>query len=119
MVKDKIIDKQKLNNILVGTDFDSIEDAIAADLVSAVPLIGGVSDFLRLLDSESRPQKALQAFDMLTSPLPFADIATPTNTLVFLDKRGMLPVKLDKIDSLLKKPFNSFNKIALLKNRNR
>lgn len=67
--------------------FDSIEDAIAADLVSSVPVIGAITDFFRLLDSKSRPKKALQAIDMLTSPLPLFDFVTPTNTLLYLDKR--------------------------------
>lgn len=93
---------ERFNKIMVGTDFDSIEDAIAADLTSAVPIIGGITDFLRLLDSESRPQKALQAIDMITSPLPFSDIVTPTNTLIYLDKRGLLPFKLEKIDEIIK-----------------
>ena len=87
---------------MVGTDFDSIEDALAADITSAVPIIGGITDFLRLLDSESRPQKALQVLDMITSPLPFSDIFTPTNTLIYLNKKGLLPFELERIDQMMR-----------------
>ena len=93
---------ERFKKILIGTDFDSIEDAIAADLTSAVPIIGSITDFLRLLDSESRPQKALQALDMITSPLPFSDIVTPTNTLIYLNKRGLLPFELERIDKIMR-----------------
>lgn len=93
----------KIKNIVVGTKFDRIEDALAADIVSGIPVIGAVSDFFRLLDSESRPQKALQALDMIASPLPVIDIFTPTNTLIYLDEKGFLPVKLDKIEELSEK----------------
>ena len=93
---------ERFKKIMVGTDFDSIEDAIAADITSGIPVIGAITDFLRLLDSESRPQKALQAIDMITSPLPLSDIFTPTNTLVYLNKRGMLPFRLEKIDDIMK-----------------
>lgn len=103
---------ERLKNILTGTDFDRIEDAIAADLVSAIPIIGAASDFMRLLDSESRPQKALQAIDLITSPLPIVDVFTPTNTLLYLDKRGLLPVKIERIEEIMK-----FGKSPLLKRR--
>ena len=93
---------ERLKKVLVGTDFDSIEDAIAADLTSAVPIIGGITDFLRLLDSESRPQKALQVLDMITSPLPFSDVFTPTNTLIYLNKKGLLPFELERIDQMMR-----------------
>lgn len=106
------MDNSRIQKILTGTDFATLEDAIAADLTSAVPIIGGITDFLRLLDSESRPQKALQALDMITSPLPFSDLVTPTNTLIYLDKRGFLPMKLDRIEELI-----NFKKIPLLRKR--
>lgn len=90
----------RIKQIISGTEHETLEDAIAADLVSAIPLFGAASDFMRLLDSETRPQKALQAIDMLTEPVPIFNALTPTNTLLYLDKRGVLPVKLDNIDSI-------------------
>ena len=96
------ISKERVKNVLVGSDFNTIEDAIAADLVSALPIIGAASDFFRLIDSESRPQKALQALDMIAEPVPIINLITPTNTLLYLDKKGFLPFKLDKINELMK-----------------
>lgn len=95
-------DNKRVNKILTGTEFDRIEDAIAADLVSSLPIVGAVSDFMRLIDSESRPQKALQALDMIAEPVPIINLVTPTNTLLYLDKKGVLPVRLEKIDSIMK-----------------
>lgn len=88
--------------LVSGTDFDTIEDAMAADLVSAIPFIGAISDFSRLIDSESRPQKALQALDMITSPIPLFELVTPTNTILYLNKKGMLPFEIEKIDNVFK-----------------
>lgn len=103
---------RRTRDILISTNHNTIEDAIAADLTSAVPIVGAITDFLRLLDSESRPQKALQALDMITSPLPLSDIITPTNTLLYLDKRGFLPFKLEQIEEIMKS-----GKLPLLRNK--
>lgn len=100
---------KRLNEIFAGTNHERIEDAIAADLVSAIPVIGAFTDFLRVLDSETRPQKALQMIDTLTEPVPILNIVTPTNTVLYLNEKGMLPVNLERIDSLFKK-FSSKNK---------
>jgi hypothetical protein len=93
----------KLNEILIGIEHETLEDAIAADIISAVPVLGGLSDFFRLMETEKRPRKLLQAVDLITSPLPGSDLLTPTNTLIFLDKKGMLPVELSKISGLFDK----------------
>jgi len=93
---------KRTKDILIGTDHATIEDAIAADITSALPIFGAIGDFLRLLDSESRPQKALQALDMITSPLPLSDVITPTNTLLYLNKKGLLPFELEKMDEMIR-----------------
>lgn len=110
MRKDSSISRDRINNVLSGTKFDSIEDAIAADLVSAVPIIGAVSDFLRVLDSDTRPQKVLQMADFITEPVPLLSVVTPTNTLLYLDSKGILPFKFDEAD-------NFFNKLNPIKNK--
>lgn len=96
------INNERFRNIISGSNHEKIEDAIAADLVSALPIIGSISDFLRLIDSESRPQKVLQALDLITSPIPVADVFTPTNTLLYLNKKGALPFDLEKLDKIMK-----------------
>ncbi len=95
--------EERIKNILAGTKFDSIEDAIAADLASAVPIFGAVSDFLRVLDSDTKPQKALQILDFATEPVPILSLITPTNTLLYLDSKGLLPVKLNEAEKFFDK----------------
>lgn len=84
---------------MTGTEHKTLQDAIAADLVSAIPVIGGISDFIRVLESETRPQKALQALDFVTEPIP---LITPTNTILYLDRNKMLPIPLETIDKIFR-----------------
>lgn len=107
----------RLKQILIGVEHKSLEDAIAADLVSAVPIIGAVSDFMRVLDSETKPRKALQVLDLISSPVPLLDFVTPTNTIIYLDKKGRLPFKLSKIDSFTEKLKAGFLSRDLLQRR--
>lgn len=94
--------KPDFKQIMTGTEHNTIQDAIAADVVSAIPALGTVSDFFRLIDADTRPRKALQSLDLITSALPFSDLFTPTNTLIFLDKKNMLPIPLETVDKLFK-----------------
>lgn len=89
------IDKERLRGIIVGTDHDSLEDAVAADLVSAIPIVGAISDFFRVVESESKPQKVLQTLDLISEPVPLINVITPTNTIMYLEKNGMLPFKFE------------------------
>ncbi len=95
--------KPDVEQIMRGVEHETIEDAIAADLVSGLPFIGAFTDFLRLIDSGTKPRRALQALDLVTSPVPILDQLTFTNTLLYLDKKGMLPVELDKINLFTEK----------------
>ena len=95
--------KPDVEQIMRGVEHTTLEDAIAADLVSGLPFIGAITDFLRLVDSGTKPRRALQALDLITSPIPVLDQLTFTNTILYLDKKGMLPVELDKINSLTEK----------------
>lgn len=93
--------KPDTEQILIGTEHKTLEDAVAADLVSAIPIVGAISDFIRLLDADTRPRKALQAIDLISEPIPVLNIVTPTNTLIYLDKKGLLPMKLEEIEKFL------------------
>lgn len=92
--------KPDIKQIMTGTEHKTIQDAIAADIVSAIPVIGAVSDFLRILDSDTRPQKALQSIDFITEPIP---LITPTNTILYLDRNKLLPIPIEDIDKLFRK----------------
>lgn len=93
--------KKDFNKLLAGTDFETLEDAVAADIISAVPILGAVSDFMRVIDSEGKPQRILQTLDLIASPVPPVNIATPTNTIMYLNNKGILPVDLDRIENLI------------------
>lgn len=96
--------------ILIGTEHKTLEDAVAADLVSAIPIVGALSDFIRLLDADTRPRKALQTLDLLAEPIPILNIVTPTNTLIYLDKKGLLPMKLEELEAFLPPKANGVRK---------
>lgn len=89
-----------LDRVLFGSDHNSIDEAMLADLLSALPLVGMIGDFFRSVDAKTQRQKILQMLDMLSEPLPFINILTPTNTLLFLDKTGK--IDLDFLDELIK-----------------
>lgn len=95
--------KPDIEQIMRGVEHETLEDAIAADLVSGIPFVGAVTDFLRLIDSGTKPRRVLQSVDLLSSPLPFSDVFTPTNTIAYLDKNGILPFKLDELNTLTEK----------------
>lgn len=95
--------KPDVEQIVRGVEHATLEDAIAADLVSGLPIVGAFTDFLRLVDSGTKPRRALQALDLITSPIPILDQLTFTNTIIYLDKKGMLPVELDKLNLFTEK----------------
>lgn len=115
--KNKLVFNQELfdriDNIVSGTKHDSLEEAIAADIVSSLPVAGIISDFVRVTNSKTRPRRTLQTFDLISSPIPIMDLFTPTNSLIYLNDNGKLPIKLEEIDEFInsiKSPRNLFFK---------
>lgn len=82
------------NRVLFGNDFSDIHEAILADIVSSIPIIGELTDIVRVSNADTRRKRTLQTLDTITGPLP-----TPTNTLLFLDKQGT--INLGIVDNLL------------------
>uniref|UniRef100_A0A6M3M6B4 Uncharacterized protein n=1 Tax=viral metagenome TaxID=1070528 RepID=A0A6M3M6B4_9ZZZZ len=74
-----------LERVLFGSDHASINEAILADLVSALPVVGEIGDFFRAVEAKTERKRVLQIFDLISGPLP-----TPTNTILFLDKTGTI-----------------------------
>lgn len=95
----------KAKNIISSPRHENLTSAVAADIVDVIPIVGDVTNALRVINSftedESDRTKALQTLDMLVGVLPgigtLADLITPTNTIVYLmDKNGAtarIPVK--------------------------
>lgn len=74
-----------LNRVLFSSDHASLNEAMLADLVSALPVVGEIGDFFRAVHANTQRKKVLQILDLISGPLP-----TPTNTLLFLDKTGKI-----------------------------
>jgi len=84
-----------INRVLFSSDHESINEAILADLLSAIPVVGEIGDFFRAVEAKSERKRVLQIFDLVSGPIP-----TPTNTILYLDKTGK--IDLSFIEDVLK-----------------
>ena len=82
----------KTCRIFTKAEHESIGEAITADIVDAIPIIGTITDFARISDLEHREGTAydLAFISYLIDAIPvlgdIADIIAPTNTLLYLFK---------------------------------
>lgn len=74
-----------IDRVLFSSDHASINEAILADIVSAIPVVGEIGDFFRAVEANTQRKRVLQILDLISGPLP-----TPTNTILFLDKTGKI-----------------------------
>jgi len=84
-----------INRVLFSSDHASLDEAVLADIVSALPIIGEIGDFFRAVEANTQRKRVMQIFDLISGPLP-----TPTNTLLFLDKTGK--IDLSFIEDIVK-----------------
>ena len=84
-----------IERVLFSSDHNSLNEAILADIVSALPVVGEIGDFFRAVEAKSERKRVLQIFDLISGPLP-----TPTNTILFLDKTGK--IDLSFIEDVIK-----------------
>ena len=84
-------------NILFGAEHKSLREAILADIIDTLPIIGDISNFFRVVDAANNPDIAVrrrataQLIDLMLGALPgpigtILDIITPTNTIAYLRK---------------------------------
>lgn len=98
-------DEIDINRVLFASDFANIREAIAADIVSGIPIIGEITDFLRVTNADTKRKRSLQFLDALTDPIPILGQITFTNTLLHLDKEGKIDLKVvDNILEILQLP---------------
>lgn len=91
--------RMDINRVLFGSDFETVEEAIAADLLSGIPVLGGIGDFFRVTNADTKRKRALQMLDAISGSIPVIGQLTFTNTLLYLDKTGK--IDLSKVDEFL------------------
>ena len=84
-----------INRVLFSSDHASLNEAVLADILSALPIIGEIGDFFRAVEAKTERRRVLQIFDLISGPLP-----TPTNTILFLDKTGK--IDLSFLENIIK-----------------
>lgn len=72
-------------DIILGAKQDTISQAMIADLIDTIPVIGDISNAVRTKLSKDRADKSRQAIDLLAGLIPIIgdanDIITPTNLI--------------------------------------
>ena len=89
-------DVRRVWDIVSSSRHDRMEDALLADLLDAVPIIGDFANAARVKDAvENQPGRVVvvQAVDFVAGLVPvvgdIVDLITPTNTISYLlRKRG-------------------------------
>lgn len=77
-----------INRVMFSSDHGSLNEAILADILSALPVVGEIGDFFRAVEAKTERRRVLQIFDLISGPLP-----TPTNTILYLDKTGKIDLR--------------------------
>ena len=86
------LNDDSLKRILFSAEHDSFAEAMLADLVDAIPIIGDLTNAMRVKDAMDKnlPDRTLllQLGDLVGGIIPVVgdifDIITPTNTLTYL-----------------------------------
>ena len=86
---------EDLKRILFTTDIRDIGEAIVADIVDAIPIVGDISNFFKVRDAIKKKESAflvaLRIGDFLGGLIPgygdVFDLITPTNTIAYILKK--------------------------------
>lgn len=93
-----MVDEEKIRRILCSVEHDSLEEAILADFIDILPLIGDITNAMRIKEAIDKKMPeyvaALQAGDFLGGFIPVIgdlfDLLSPTNTIVYLLREGKI-----------------------------
>lgn len=91
----------RVRDIIIGSDQRELLDAIVADVVDIIPIVGDASNVMRIRDAASRGAEfakrrlPTQVIDLVGGVLPdpiggIFDMVTPTNTINYLERTGAL-----------------------------
>jgi len=86
------LNDDSLKRILFSAEHDSFAEAILADLVDVIPILGDLTNVMRVKDAMDKnlPDRTvlLQLGDLVGGIIPVVgdifDIITPTNTITYL-----------------------------------
>ena len=103
-------------DILIGSSQAELRQAILADLLDIIPIVGDASNILRVQDAARKggdfPKKRIptQLIDMLAGAVPgpignIADAITPTCTLAWLESKNIQPSDIRRIFEVLRSEF--------------
>lgn len=91
-------DRDALQRIAFGSEHRTLAEALAADLLDVIPIVGDVSNAYRVRDAMKRQavmqaKPGLQMVDMLLGMLPepvgaVLDVLTPSSTVNYLRRRS-------------------------------
>ena len=103
--------ESRFKRIAFGYDHKDIIEAITADILDVVPIVGDVSNTIRVRNmakaQPDTPAARRQLLDAVIGNIPIIgdifDLLTPTNTINFLDKqiKAVKPEPLKLIDELM------------------
>jgi hypothetical protein len=87
----KEFEKVNINKVFTSTKHDTLLEATLSDIVDAVPIVGDISNAIRVKDAIERQDDlatAMQTIDTLAGLVPvygdIVDILTPTNTVLYI-----------------------------------
>lgn len=78
--------------VLFGTKHEMLSEAVIADIIDGIPIIGDISNAIRAAKEEDERRRAAQVADTLLGTMPeplgiIADILTPTNMMIYLNRK--------------------------------
>lgn len=78
--------------VLMGVNHSTLSQAIVADIIDTLPVVGEVTNVSRIKQSEEPSRRFLQGFDLALEAIPppfgkIADILFPSNTLWYIDQK--------------------------------
>ena len=82
----------KFCKIMFGTNQKNLQNAILADIIDAIPIIGDVSNVSRIMNSSTgkyvnKKRLSLRTFDLLGDAIGggLLDLLLPSNTIIYLE----------------------------------
>ncbi|MCZ7404269.1 MAG: hypothetical protein O8C67_04970 [Candidatus Methanoperedens sp.] len=81
----------KLFQVVMGVDHTTLSQAILADIIDALPIVGEVTNVSRIRQADDSSRRFIQGLNLSLDSIPppfgkIADAFFPANTISFIDK---------------------------------